>query len=101
MGLEPFADFKIRQFSTGMKKRLAFTQARLFGPEVLLLDEPYTALDEKGVRLVNGFIKEYTAGGGTVFMATHNRHFAWRCDGDDPAQERGPSTDRRRSGPVA
>ena len=76
VGLERFADFKIRQFSTGMKKRLAFTQARLFGPEGLLLDEPYTALDEKGVRLVHGFIKEFTAGGGAVFMATHNPDFA-------------------------
>jgi heme ABC exporter ATP-binding subunit CcmA len=73
VGLARFADAKVRTFSSGMKKRLAFAKAMLIRPPVLLLDEPYAALDETGMETVNAFIKERAEAGGAVFMTTHNR----------------------------
>lgn len=75
VGLARFTDYPVRQYSNGMKKRLTLAKALLFQPAVLLLDEPYAALDEQGIRLVNDFLRTYTSEGGTVLMTTHNRHF--------------------------
>ena len=68
-----FGEMKIRYFSAGMKKRLALAKAMLTLPKVLLLDEPYNALDNTGVQIMNGFIRDTIQRGGTVFMTTHDR----------------------------
>ena len=68
-----FGEMKIRYFSAGMKKRLALAKAMLTLPKVLLLDEPYNALDNTGVQIMNGFIRAIFQQGGTVFMTTHDR----------------------------
>ena len=72
-GIGAFAEFKTRFFSEGMKKRLAIAKAILVRPAVLLLDEPYSSLDERGMAVMNGFIRESTQHGATVFMTSHNR----------------------------
>jgi heme ABC exporter ATP-binding subunit CcmA len=69
----PFARFKVRAFSEGMKKRLAMAKTILVHPKVLLLDEPYSALDESGMGLVNQFMKDITEQGTAILMTTHNR----------------------------
>jgi heme ABC exporter ATP-binding subunit CcmA len=74
VGLAAFADLKTRYYSSGMKKRLAFAKAMLIRPRVLLLDEPYAALDEAAMDTINGFISELTRDGGAVLMSSHNRH---------------------------
>ena len=74
VGLDRFADLKARYYSSGMKKRLAFAKAMLIRPKVLFLDEPYAALDEKAMDMINGFIHELMAEGGAVLMCSHNRH---------------------------
>ena len=68
-----FSEFKIRAFSEGMKKRLSIAKAMLIRPKVLLLDEPYASLDERGTAMVNGFIRRMTQEGTAVFMTSHNR----------------------------
>jgi len=45
----------------------------LIRPKVLLLDEPYSALDEPGMKIMNQFIKEITGQGTAIFMTSHNR----------------------------
>ena len=72
-GIGAFADLKIRQFSAGMKKRLDFAKTILAQPQLLLLDEPYNALDHAGVAITNQLIQETLDRGGTVFMTTHDR----------------------------
>ena len=74
VGLGPFAAMKARYYSSGMKKRLSFAKAMLVRPPVLLLDEPYAALDETAMDMVNGFVGELTSEGKTVLMVSHNRH---------------------------
>jgi len=73
VGIGAFSDFKIRDFSEGMKKRLAIAKALLIRPRVLLMDEPYSSLDEKGMTIMNQFIRDSTGQGAAVLMTTHNR----------------------------
>jgi heme ABC exporter ATP-binding subunit CcmA len=73
VGVGAFADLKSRYFSAGMKKRLAIAKALLARPPLLLLDEAYSSLDEKGISLVNQVIREATGAGTAVFMTTHDR----------------------------
>lgn len=68
-----FADMKVRYFSAGMKKRLALAKAILVRPAVLLLDEPFTALDEEGIKIMKRYIRDMTTEGGAVLMSTHDR----------------------------
>jgi heme exporter protein A len=73
VGIGAFADLKSRYFSAGMKKRLAIAKALLVRPPLLLMDEAYSSLDEKGIALVNQVIREATRSGTAVFMTTHDR----------------------------
>lgn len=71
VGLTRTADALVRTFSQGMLQRLALARAMLHDAPLMLLDEPYTALDQDGLRLVDGLIAELRAAGRTVIMATH------------------------------
>lgn len=58
VGLNPESKKKVGKFSVGMKQRLAFAQAIMESPRLLLLDEPFSGLDEEGVKLVRNLIVE-------------------------------------------
>ncbi len=60
-----------REFSRGMRQRLAIARAFFHEPEILLLDEPFTALDDRAVELLSGLIEEARAKGRTVIISTH------------------------------
>lgn len=65
------ADDAVMTFSAGMRKRLALARTLLQPASVVLLDEPYGALDPPGFRLVDGILSRLRAQGRTVLMATH------------------------------
>lgn len=73
VGIGAFGDLKIRQYSAGMKKRLALAKAVILKPRLLLLDEPYNALDDAGVTLTNHLIQQTLERQGAVLMTTHDR----------------------------
>jgi ABC-type multidrug transport system ATPase subunit len=54
-----------------MRKRLSFGRILLQEPKVVLLDEPYGALDPAGFDLVDDVIRELKRSGATILMATH------------------------------
>ncbi len=60
VGLADAADKQIRYYSSGMKQRLKLAQAFFANTTVLLLDEPTTNLDDKGIALYNTLVEEYT-----------------------------------------
>ena len=62
---------KFKQYSLGMKQRLAIAAALLSDPEVLVLDEPTNGLDPVGIVEVRRLIKELAAGGKTIVIASH------------------------------
>lgn len=70
---------QIRIFSTGMKQRLKFAFALLHQPDVLLLDEPTTNLDEEGIRFVTDLIRNYN---GIVVIATNSAYEKSLCQNE-------------------
>ncbi len=68
-----FADMKVRNYSAGMKKRLALAKAMLAKPKVLLLDEPFSALDTAGTEIMREYIRERLSEQSAVLMSTHDR----------------------------
>jgi ABC-type multidrug transport system ATPase subunit len=54
-----------------MRQRLAVARALLHDPAVLLLDEPFTALDDRAIAVLQSVLREALAQGRTVVMSTH------------------------------
>ena len=71
-GLDLSADRPVRGFSRGMQQRLAIARATLHGPELMLLDEPFTGLDLEAAELLSERLRQWAAAGRTIVMATHN-----------------------------
>lgn len=71
LGLGGAMDQRIATFSRGMLQRLAIARALLPGPEILLLDEPLTGLDDAGSQVVLGVLTQLRVRGCAVVIATH------------------------------
>lgn len=71
VGLAERADDVVSTFSSGMRKRLQLARLLVKRAPLVLLDEPFAALDPAGFRLVEELIAEQKARGATVMMATH------------------------------
>jgi len=61
----------LSEYSTGMKKRVAFAAAVIHSPEVLFLDEPFESIDPAGVALMKQWLRRLTEQGRTVFITSH------------------------------
>jgi heme exporter protein A len=62
----------VRTFSRGMQQRLAIGRAVLHDPEVLLLDEPHTGLDQDASAMLDDVLRQVAARGRTVVMTSHD-----------------------------
>jgi len=62
----------VRTFSRGMQQRLAIGRAVLHDPEVLLLDEPHTGLDQDACVMLDEVLRQVAARGRTVVMTSHD-----------------------------
>ncbi|MER6951311.1 ABC transporter ATP-binding protein [Nonomuraea sp. NPDC000554] len=71
VGLAAAAGKRFRNYSLGMRQRLAIAAALLGPRELLILDEPTNGLDPQGTREVRALVKEIAAGGTTVFVSSH------------------------------
>ncbi len=64
-------DSRFSTYSLGMKQRLAIGAALLGNPEVLVFDEPTNGLDPVGISEIRNLIKDLSAKGKTIIMASH------------------------------
>ena len=71
VGLGERRDHPVRQYSAGMRKRLAIARLLLKAPELALLDEPFGELDPKGILEMEALIRELSQKGSTLVLATH------------------------------
>jgi heme exporter protein A len=62
----------VRNYSRGMQQRLAIARAFLHEPPILLLDEPFTGLDQGGTDFLKAYLTEAHSRGKTCLMAIHD-----------------------------
>lgn len=67
----------VRSFSRGMVQRLTIARATLHSPDVLLLDEPYTGLDQDASQLLDNLLEREREAGRTILMITHDLLRGW------------------------
>ncbi|MDR1264008.1 MAG: ABC transporter ATP-binding protein [Propionibacteriaceae bacterium] len=72
VGLDPDQGQHVGQYSLGMKQKLALAQAFMEGQPVLLLDEPFNALDEASCAAVHQLLREFLEEGRTIVFTSHN-----------------------------
>jgi heme exporter protein A len=70
-GLDRVRDGLVREFSRGMRQRLAVARAFIHDPDVLLFDEPFTALDDRAIAVLQSLLEDAHAKGRTIIMSTH------------------------------
>lgn len=81
VGLNPDDRKKVRNYSQGMKQRLAIAQAIMEKPSVLLFDEPTNGLDKEGVALVGELIQKQAQNGVAVVLVSHQQaEIDMHCD---------------------
>jgi ABC-2 type transport system ATP-binding protein len=71
LDLDGAARTLIGDYSTGMRKKLGLAAALLHGPRVLVLDEPFEAVDPVSAAVVRAILDGFLRSGGTVVMSSH------------------------------
>lgn len=66
------ADTPVRSLSRGLQQRVSIARALVHGPRLVLLDEPYTGLDETGARALTRALEELLGVGATLVLVTHH-----------------------------
>jgi len=66
-----WADKKVGKFSKGMKQRINIAAALVHDPEVLMLDEPATGLDPRGMAEVRSIVRDLKKQDRLIFMSSH------------------------------
>lgn len=68
------AETPVRALSRGMQQRVSIARAIVHRPALLLLDEPYTGLDDVGARALTRVLRERRESGAALLLVTHNLH---------------------------
>ncbi len=84
-----FGDRHVRTYSRGQRQRLALARALVGAPQLLLLDEPTTGLDQASMQMLEKTIAEEIERGALVILVTHDRAFARAIAGETIKLERG------------
>ena len=71
LGLEDAADKLVVDYSAGMTKKVTLACALVHGPRLLVLDEPFEAVDPVSAKTIRGMLTRYVESGGTVVLSSH------------------------------
>ncbi|HET8957110.1 MAG TPA: ABC transporter ATP-binding protein [Microcella sp.] len=81
LGLDDALDRPVRDYSIGMIKKISLAAALIHAPALLVLDEPFEAVDPVSTQLASDVLRRYADAGGTVVLSSHNMDFVERmCD---------------------
>lgn len=72
LGLDPDSRTRVGKYSLGMKQKLSLIQATMEGQQVLVLDEPFNALDRSAIKNVHELLRAHKDQGGTLILTSHN-----------------------------
>jgi heme exporter protein A len=72
LGISDRANSAVRTLSRGLQQRVSIARAIVHRPDVVLLDEPYSGLDESGAGALTTLLRGLKDGGATLIMVTHN-----------------------------
>ncbi|MEV4283133.1 ABC transporter ATP-binding protein [Actinoplanes xinjiangensis] len=61
----------VNDYSTGMRKKIGLATALLHGPRLLVLDEPFEAVDPVSALTIRGILQTFVAGGGSIVLSSH------------------------------
>lgn len=75
VGLEDAADRKASSYSHGMQQRLALSMALVDEPPIVILDEPFTALDPDGVNLLREIVRKRNRNDKCTVLSTHRLEY--------------------------
>lgn len=89
VGLWTFRDSRVNEFSRGMRQRLTIARALLHDPEILLLDEPWTALDDRAMDLLSSLLLQAHEPQRTVVVCSHQLRETLQVATDLAVLERG------------
>lgn len=77
IGLESFSGYKPSQLSGGMRQRITLARTIAMKPRLLLLDEPFSALDMQTRRMMQRYLlRIWNDSAATILMVTHDLHEA-------------------------
>ena len=71
LGLTDAGRTLVVDYSAGMKKKIGLACALLHAPRVLVLDEPFEAVDPVSAALIRDILQRYVNSGGTVIFSSH------------------------------
>ena len=71
LGLEEAGRSLVVDYSAGMKKKIGLAAALIHSPKLLILDEPFEAVDPVSSQTIRGILKQLVARGGTVVLSSH------------------------------
>ncbi|PZG40786.1 multidrug ABC transporter ATP-binding protein [Listeria ivanovii] len=73
VGIDPDIKQKMKNYSLGMRQKIAITQAIMEDQKVILLDEPFNGLDSSSVENIRNLIKELKKEQKTIIIISHNQ----------------------------
>lgn len=72
LGLDPDDKKPVGKYSLGQRQRLGFAQAFMENPNVLILDEPFNAMDKASMEEVHDLLQKFKAQGKIIILASHS-----------------------------
>ena len=77
VGMTEKKDFYLNELSRGMQQKLCVARALIHDPELIIMDEPASGLDPRARYELKELLQELNAGGKTVILSSHIRHYRW------------------------
>jgi len=71
VGLDPQLERRVGQYSQGMRQRLSLARAIFHAPQLLLLDEPFSNVDQESATQITRLLAEMRSSGATILLVTH------------------------------